>query len=71
MTKYVFICKDSASREQNKISLIIFYAEAKPMLYKDKTNEDEFLHPRCIVNLLYKKSRCMVNENFGSRSLVT
>ena len=41
------------------------------MLYKDKTNEDEFLHPRCIVNLLYKKSRCMINKNFGSMSLVT
>lgn len=28
-------CKDSASREQNKISLIIFYAEAKPTTHKD------------------------------------
>ncbi len=23
-----------------------------------KTNEDELLHPRCIVNLIYKKCRC-------------
>ena len=29
------LSKDSASREQNKISLLVFYAEAKPVLSKD------------------------------------
>ena len=35
MYNYIFVnCKDSASREENKISSLIFYPEAPPILLK-------------------------------------
>ena len=35
MYNYIFVsCKDSASREENKISLLIFYPEAPSILLK-------------------------------------
>ena len=37
----IIFCKDSASREQNKISLLIFYAEVKPMLSKDSASREQ------------------------------
>ena len=33
------LSKDSASREQNKISSLIFYAEAQPMLLTRKVRQ--------------------------------
>ena len=32
------LSKDSASREQNKTSLLVFYAETKPVLSKDSAS---------------------------------
>ena len=36
-------CKDSASREENKISSLIFYPEAPPILLKDSASYLFFL----------------------------
>ena len=35
------LSKDSASREENKISSLIFYPEAQPMLFKDSASREE------------------------------
>ena len=36
------LSKDSASREQHKISLLIFYPEAQPMLSKDSASREQY-----------------------------
>ena len=38
------LSKDSASREQNKTSLLVFYAEAQPMLSKDSASRWTKIH---------------------------
>jgi hypothetical protein len=53
----------------NQSYINYFFKVGEEVAYN--TNEDEFLHPRCIVNLIYKKCRCKACENFESRSLVT
>ena len=61
MTKYVlFVYKDSASREQNKISLIIFYAKAQPMLYKDNASREQ---NKISSLVFYAKAQPMLSIN--------
>ena len=59
----IIFCKDSASREQNKISLLIFYAKAKPMLSKDSASREQ---NKISLLIFYAKAKPMLSKDSAS-----